>query len=99
VADHMQFSNDTLQWNIIYIRSMHDWEVEVVSSFFNLWYSLELQRGGEDKICWIPSKRQTLEVKSVNHVLSPPTSPPFLGRAFGEIGLPREWRALFGRQH
>ena len=42
VADHMQFSNNTLEWNITCIGSVHDWEEEVVSSFFNLLYSLKL---------------------------------------------------------
>jgi hypothetical protein len=37
VADHVQFCYDTLQWNII---SMHDWEVEVITSFFNCLYIL-----------------------------------------------------------
>jgi len=47
VADHMQFSNDTLQWNITFIKSLHDWKVELVTSFFNLLYPLMLRGGGE----------------------------------------------------
>jgi hypothetical protein len=26
VVDHLQYSNDTLQWNDTFIRSVHDWE-------------------------------------------------------------------------
>jgi hypothetical protein len=40
----VQFSNITLQWNITFIRSMHDWKVDVVSLFFNLLYTLRLQQ-------------------------------------------------------
>jgi hypothetical protein len=31
MANHWQFSNDTLQWNITFIRSMHDWEVDLIT--------------------------------------------------------------------
>jgi hypothetical protein len=41
-----------------------EWEVEVVSIFFELLYSKRVRQGIEDKICWIPSKRKSFEVKS-----------------------------------
>jgi hypothetical protein len=41
--------------NILFTRPVHDWEVEVVSRFFELLYSLKIRYEGEDKICWIPS--------------------------------------------
>jgi hypothetical protein len=50
VADHIQFGNGNLQRNIFFTRPVHDWEVEVVSSFFQL-YSHRLRQGGEDRIC------------------------------------------------
>jgi hypothetical protein len=45
---HMQFSNDSCQSKVTFIRVMHDWEMELVTSFFNLLYSIGLRRGGED---------------------------------------------------
>lgn len=39
VADDLQFSNDTLQWNITFIRSMHDGVVNLIILFFNVLYS------------------------------------------------------------
>jgi hypothetical protein len=42
VTDHMLFSNDTFQWNISFIILVHDWEVDMVTSFFNLLYSIRL---------------------------------------------------------
>jgi len=59
VVDHVLFSNDTFQWNITFIRLVHDWEVEaeMVASFFNLLYSFMMNQGGEDRICWTSSKR------------------------------------------
>jgi hypothetical protein len=32
----MQFFNGNLQWNISFSRPMHDWEVDMVTSFFQL---------------------------------------------------------------
>jgi hypothetical protein len=57
VADHMQFRKGNLQWNRFFNRSVHVWEKYLVSSFFELLYSIRLRQGGEDNICWIPSKR------------------------------------------
>jgi hypothetical protein len=45
-----------------------------VSSFFELLYSQRVRHGGEDKLCWIPSKRKSFEVKSYYQVLSNPIS-------------------------
>jgi hypothetical protein len=65
VADHVQFSNDTIHLNIAIYRSVHDCEVEWATSFLNLFYTIRLIQGSEDKICWIPSKRRMYEVKSL----------------------------------
>jgi hypothetical protein len=57
VADHMQSFTGNIQWNISFTRPMHDWEVDLVTSFFDLLYSIRLRQGGEDKMCWISSKK------------------------------------------
>jgi hypothetical protein len=98
MANHWQFSNDTLQWNITFIRSMHDWEVDLITSFFNLLYSLRLRRGGEGKICWIPSKGGFLRSNLFTMRYFPPMAIPFPERAFGGIRIFREWHSLNGRR-
>jgi hypothetical protein len=40
VEENMQIQNDTILWNILFIRPVHDCEVEVVSRFFEMSYSL-----------------------------------------------------------
>jgi hypothetical protein len=45
---------------------MHDWKVEMISSFFEL-YSQRVRQGDEDNIYWIPSRRKMFEVKSYYH--------------------------------
>jgi hypothetical protein len=64
VEENMQIQNSTILWNILFTRPVHDWEVEVVSRFFDLMYSFKVRYEGEDKICWIPSRRKSFEVKS-----------------------------------
>lgn len=81
MADHVQFSNDTIHLNIAIYRSVHDCEVEWATSFLNLFYTIRLIQGGEDKICWIPSRRRMYEVKSFNHALCPLLVIHFLRRA------------------
>jgi hypothetical protein len=43
VADHLQFSNDTVQCNITFIISVHDWEVDSITSIYILLYLLSLR--------------------------------------------------------
>lgn len=50
MPDHMQFFNGNLQWNISFPKPAHDWEVDLVTSFFDLLYSIKL-RQASDKIC------------------------------------------------
>jgi len=36
VEENMQRQNGTILWNILFSRPVHDWEVEVVSRFFEM---------------------------------------------------------------
>ena len=53
----------------IFYKTMHDWEVDLVSSFFELLYSIRLRQDSDDIVCWIPSKRRKFEVRSFYHVV------------------------------
>jgi hypothetical protein len=68
IADHLQFRNGNI--HCFFTRPAYDWEVEVVSSFFELLYSQRVRQEGDGRICWIPSKRKLFEVKSYYCVLS-----------------------------
>ena len=70
VKEYMERPNDILHWNVQFIRPLHDWELEGVSRFFALFYSQKIRFGGENKFCWIPSKRNTFEEKSYYQSLS-----------------------------
>jgi hypothetical protein len=46
----MQRQIGNILWNILFTRHVHDWEVEVVSRFFEMLYSLKVRYEGENKI-------------------------------------------------
>jgi hypothetical protein len=57
VAANVDFLGDTPQWNVIFSKEVHDWEVDVVTAFFQKLQSVSIQRGSHDKMWWIPSKK------------------------------------------
>jgi hypothetical protein len=63
LEENMAIVNGVVHSNVKFIRPVHDWDLEKVSHFFELLYSQQVRQGGVDKMCWIPSKRKTLEVK------------------------------------
>ena len=64
VEENMNSVNGAIHWNVLFIRPVHDWELEEVLRFFELLYSQQIRQGGKDKICWTPLKRKNFEVKS-----------------------------------
>lgn len=65
----LKLSGDTRQWNITFIILAQNWEVELNVSFFNLLYSLRLGGGCEDKIRWVPSKRESLRSELLLYIV------------------------------
>jgi len=61
----------------------------VVSRFLEMYY-LKVRYEGEDKICWIPSRRKSFEVKSYYKVLSSPIHSSFPWKSIWKVKvLPR----------
>jgi hypothetical protein len=50
VGDNMMSSNGVIQWNVSFVRSVQDWEVDLVLAFFGVLYSLRWRQGSEDCI-------------------------------------------------
>jgi hypothetical protein len=50
IANNMDCSSGSTQWNVSFIRLFHDWEVEVQASFYLSLYSQKMRREGEDKL-------------------------------------------------
>jgi hypothetical protein len=70
VKDNFIWRNGIVEWNVIFVRSIQDWEVDVISSFFENLYSCKISHGNADCICCSPSKKGTFEVKTFYKALS-----------------------------
>jgi hypothetical protein len=70
IANNAESSNGAIQWNIQFTQLIHDWEVEVLASFYRCLYSYKLREHGKDKLWWVPSHKGGFEVKSFYQVLS-----------------------------
>ena len=70
VATNMDLSSRTFQWNIIFIRLIHDWEVGTLASFYALLYSLRSRKKREDKLWWTPSCKWTFDVRSFYKIIT-----------------------------
>lgn len=48
IAAHLVSESGSFQWDVSFIRAAHNWEVDVLASFFTLLYSIRVSREGED---------------------------------------------------
>jgi hypothetical protein len=70
VAGHLILENRSFQWGVRFILAAHDREVDVLASFFTLLYSIRLDRDGEDKLWWSPSRKGKFDIRSFYKTLS-----------------------------
>jgi hypothetical protein len=102
VEENMQRQNGTILWNIVFSRLVHDLEVEAVSRFFGMLYTLKVSSEGEDKLCWMPTRKKFFEVKSYYKVLSSPIQSSFPWKSIWKANVsPRVaffvWTASLGK--
>jgi hypothetical protein len=71
IADSMEYSSESIQWNIQFSRLIHDWEVGDLATFYKCLYEYKLRGEGRDKLWWMPSRKGVFEVKSFYRALSP----------------------------
>jgi hypothetical protein len=50
VAVNLEFLGGSNHWNLTFVRAAHDWEVDVFASFFQVLYSIKVNRGCEDQM-------------------------------------------------
>jgi hypothetical protein len=103
IADNVERSNGSIQWNIQFTLLIHDWEVEELASFYRYIYACKLREGGGGgggKISFGGCLRARVFLRlSLLIELSRLVGLfLFLGREFGNPGLLLEWRFLFGRR-
>ncbi len=52
----MRWNNGAINWEIMFTRTIQDWELELLQPFIALLYSTKTNRDGEDRMCWIPTR-------------------------------------------
>jgi hypothetical protein len=72
----------------VFTHLIHDWEVEILASFYRCLYSFKFRGHLEDKLWWIPSSKGSFEVSTFYQVLSPPESIPFPWKGIWRIKAP-----------
>ena len=70
VKDNFIWRNGVVEWNVIFVCAVQDWELDVISSFFEMLYSCRISQGIVDHIRWSPSKKGLFEVKLFYKALS-----------------------------
>jgi hypothetical protein len=88
IVDNMDFIGGTLQWNVSFFRLVHDWELEVLASFYTLLYSYRMSREGEDKIWWVSSSKGKFDVRSFYNILVSKEASPFPWRSIWHTKAP-----------
>jgi len=53
----------SIQWNVSFVREAHDWEVDVLASFFQVLHSTRVNRDRADCLSWVSSKKGVFRVK------------------------------------
>jgi len=64
VADHLVEVSRSYQWDVSFFQAAHDWEVDVLASFFSLLYSSKVDCEGGDQLWWSPSHKAKFDVIS-----------------------------------
>jgi hypothetical protein len=76
IADNIDLSSGSRKWNVSFLRSLNDWEVDDLVLFHSLLYSHNLD-GGVDRIWWVPDRKGKYVVKSFYNVLISRDCSPF----------------------
>jgi hypothetical protein len=60
----MEYSSESIQWNVQFSRLIQDWEVGDLAAFYKCLYEYKIRGEGRDKLWWMPSRKGVFEVKS-----------------------------------
>ena len=66
----MSRANGMIHWDVIFTRTVHDLELESISSFMDLLYSTSVNGEGEDKLSWGQPNSKPFTVKQYYRFLS-----------------------------
>jgi exonuclease III len=102
VNDNFGWRNGVVEWNVIFIRSIQDWEMDMISTFFEMLYSCKISQGNADRLYWSPSKKGVFEVKSFYKILSNTAIGMFPWKSIWRSKVPSRvaffgWNAVLGK--
>ncbi len=87
IANLMSFESGMMHWNLSFIRSVHDWELESLSSFMDYIYASPLKGEGVDHTGW-GSPSNHFAVKRFYRHLIPQSSILFPGKIIWKAKVP-----------
>ena len=91
-----------IHWDVLFTRSVQDWELEFISSFMDLLYSTPVQGEGEDKLSWGKPDSKVFSVKHYYRSLSSPSIRSFPWKSVWKPKVPPRmaffsWTATLGK--
>ncbi len=91
-----------MHWEVNFTRLIKDWELESVSSFLDLLYSVIVHRYEEDKLIWKLSLDKGFQVKSFYNAICAPGFGSFLWKSIWKTKAPPRvaffsWTAALGK--
>ncbi len=85
----MRWNGDIIHWDITFIGSIHDWELESLQSFLDLIYSIKID-SGDDWMSWKPTRSSIFDVKSFYRVLSNENHHYFQWKSIWRVKAPKK---------
>ena len=89
VRDLMSYKSSTLQWDVCFVCRVQDWEVDTITVFMDLLYSVKIRQDEADALCWNPSSRDIIGVKSFYKVLQSGAANHFPWKAVWKSKTPK----------
>jgi hypothetical protein len=102
VADFLHFRGGSVHWEVNFTRLIQDWELESVSSFLDLLYSVTIHSHEEDKLIWKLSPGKGFQVKSFYNAICSPGFGSFPWKSIWKTKAPPRvaffsWTAALGK--
>ena len=102
VAEYLRWQNEIAHWVVLFVRSIQDWELANLESFFSLLYSSKMDGNKEDKFVLLAVQSGSFEVKSFYSILSNRGHHPFPWKSIWKVKAPTKvafftWTAAKGR--